>query len=311
MALNRRHRTSRLRALALLLALAILAPGCSVKSLAVNALGKSLADGGGTYARDDDPELVAGAIPFGLKTIEGLLEASPKNPDLLFAAASGFVQYGYAFVSQEADFVEAKDFARALELRGRAKRLYARARGYGFRGLELSMPGFTLGIRSDLEGTLARATKKDVALLYWTAAAWGAQISMSKEDSELTADLDLAAALARRALVLDETFGAGSLHDFFLSYEGARPPSAGGSPAKAREHFARAIAISSGHRAGPYVSLAEVVCVGAQNKQEFQELLEKALAVDVNADPEQRLANLIAQKRARWLLSRVDDLFIE
>jgi hypothetical protein len=33
--------------------------------------------------------------------------------------------------------------------------------------------------------------------------------------------------------------------------------------------------------------------------------------VDLEAAPQQRLANLIAQKRARWLLARVDELFIE
>jgi hypothetical protein len=34
-----------------------------------------------------------------------------------------------------------------------------------------------------------------------------------------------------------------------------------------------------------------------------------ALALDVDRRPELRLANLIAQKRARFLLSRVDQLF--
>jgi hypothetical protein len=38
--------------------------------------------------------------------------------------------------------------------------------------------------------------------------------------------------------------------------------------------------------------------------------LEKALAVDVDARPEWRLANLVMQRRARWLLERIDDLII-
>ena len=56
------------------------------------------------------------AIPvYGLKTVEGLLEEAPRHKGLLFAAASGFVQYGYGRVQQEADFVEAHDLARATE----------------------------------------------------------------------------------------------------------------------------------------------------------------------------------------------------
>jgi hypothetical protein len=59
------------------------------------------------------------------------------------------------------------------------------------------------------------------------------------------------------------------------------------------------------------VSFAESVSVGEQNKKEFQELLEKALAVDVSQPTPYRTANLVAQKRARWLLGRADELFVE
>src|SRR5437762_14046945 len=104
------------RVMAALLALALL-PACSIKHLAVNALGDALAQGGSGYARDEDPELVWEAVPFGLKTIESLLDEAPRHKGLLFAAASGFVQYGYSRVQQEADFVEARDLARATELR--------------------------------------------------------------------------------------------------------------------------------------------------------------------------------------------------
>jgi predicted anti-sigma-YlaC factor YlaD len=49
----------------------------------------------------------------------------------------------------------------------------------------------------------------------------------------------------------------------------------------------------------------------AQNKAEFQSLLEKALAVDPDADLDNRLANLVAQRRARWLLKHIDEMFLE
>ena len=48
----------------------------------------------------------------------------------------------------------------------------------------------------------------------------------------------------------------------------------------------------------------------AQDRTRFIDLLERALAVDVDADPNERLLNLIAQERARWLLGRVDELFL-
>jgi predicted anti-sigma-YlaC factor YlaD len=40
-------------------------------------------------------------------------------------------------------------------------------------------------------------------------------------------------------------------------------------------------------------------------------MLEKALAIDVDADPTTRLANVVAQRRARWLLAHQSELFLE
>lgn len=285
--------------------------GCSIKTTAVNALGKALAEGGGAYARDEDPELVAGAIPFGLKTIESLLETSPKNADLLLAAASGFTQYGYAFVQLEADYLEAKDFEAATAERQRARKLYRRALRYGLRGLEAKYPGFEKQLRENPKTATNRTRAADVPLLYWTAASWGAAIAISKEDSELVADQGLAEALIRRAVELDEGFAGGTGHDFLISLEGGRPAAAGGSTERAKMHFQRALELCKGSRAAPYLSYAESVLVAAQNRTEFESVLKKALEVDVNKVPDYRLANLIAQKRARWLLTRLDLLFLE
>ena len=293
------------------LALFLTLSGCSIKKLAVNSLGNALADGGSLYGTDDDPELVAAAIPFGLKTVEALLTRSPRHRGLLLAATSGFTQYGYAFVQQEADRAESGSLDRATFLRARARRLYRRALEYGLRGLEVDFPDFRGRLHADPAAALAAVRKQHVPLLYWTGLAWAAAIGISKEDSELTADQGLVEALMKRALELDESWQWGSIHDFFISYDGGRPPSAGGSPTRARQHLERALGLAGGHRAWPLVSFAETVSVATQDRPEFQRLLEQALAVDVNAVPELRLTNLVAQQRAQWLLRRADELFLE
>jgi len=40
-------------------------------------------------------------------------------------------------------------------------------------------------------------------------------------------------------------------------------------------------------------------------------VLEQALKIDPDQDRENRLVNLVAQQRARWLLSRMGELFLE
>jgi predicted anti-sigma-YlaC factor YlaD len=292
-----------------LLGLAVSLPGCSIKTMAINTIGNALADSGSTFASDDDPELVAGAIPFGLKTIEGLLAQSPRHKGLLLAACSGFTQYSYAFVQQEADYVEAQDLQKATAMRARAKKLYLRAVGYGMRGFDVEFPGFSQRIRTDPDQALAKTTKKDVPLLYYTGAAWAAAFAIDVTDSQLSVNQTAIEKMMRRALALDETWERGSLHDFFISWE-AGHAGAGGTLAAAREHYARAKELAAGQRVSPFVSYAESVLVAEQKKAEFVQVLNEALAIDPEKTaPEQTLANVLAQRRARWLLSRVDELF--
>ena len=274
-------------------------------------LGNALAESSSVYATDDDPDLVGAALPFGLKTIEGLLAQSPHNQGLLLAATSGFTQYAYGFVQTEADFIEDTDLTRAISLRERALRLYRRALGYGIRGLEEVRPGFADLLKSDPEKALAPFGKKDVALLYWTAAAWGAAISLDKTDPALSADLPGVEALIRRAFELNAEFGAGILYDFMIVYEGGRPAAGGGSIDRARESLTRAVQLSGGRRAAPLVSFAETVDVAIQDRVEFKKLLDQALAINIDDAPDQRLSNIIAQRRARWLLGRMDRLFLD
>jgi len=285
--------------------------GCSVKKLAVNKLGNALAGSGTSFASDDDPELIRDAVPFSLKLMESLLTETPRHRGLLMAACSGFTQYAYAFVQEDADEAESQDLARATALRGRARSMYARARNYCLRSLTLKRAAFEQELHSDPRLALHTATKKDVAALYWTAASWGALIALSKDKPEVVADQPIVEALIDRALELDESFDQGAIHNFLITYEPARPGGKGDPAERSRQHFERATALSHGHDAGPLVTFAEAICVQEQDRRGFEDLLKRALAIDPDAAPERKLANLVMLRRARWLLSRADELFVE
>ncbi len=290
--------------------LLVLLSGCSIKKMAINKLGDALSGSGTGFASDDDPELVKAAVPFSLKLIESLLAESPQHKGMLLAACSGFTQYSFAFVNQDADELEDTDIAAATRMRVRAKRLYLRARGYGLRGLEVKHAGFEQALRKNPKTAVKSATVSDVPLLYWTAAAWGSAISVSKDDPALVSDQIIVEALIDRALELDEDFDRGAIHGVLISYEMARQGVTGDPALRSKKHFDRAMKLSGGKLASPLVSFAESVSVQNQNRAEFQALLDQALAINPDAVPESRLQNLVAQRRARWLLSRVDDLII-
>jgi predicted anti-sigma-YlaC factor YlaD len=285
--------------------------GCaSFHHYAANRMGDALAGSGSSYASDDDPELIRGAAPFSLKLIESLLQQTPRHTGLLTAAAGGFTQYAYAFVQQDADELEGHDVEAAFALRARARGLYLRGRDYGLRALDSRHPGFGSALRDAPQDAVATLAAADAPALYWTAVAWAASISLSKDSSAALADLPRVELLVTRLQQLDADFDHGALDTFLISYTmgrpGVRDPSA-----TARDYFERAVRLSGGQRAGPYVALAENVCVRRQDRGEFVATLQRALAIDPQGEPQWRLENRIMQHRARWLLTQADQLFIE
>lgn len=282
-----------------------------MRQAAVDSVGSILAkSGGGSFATDDDPELVKAAAPFSLKLMESLIAESPEHTGLLVAASSGFTQYAFAFVQQEADEAEGSDFSRATEMRTRARKLHLRARDYGLRALEVENPGFRSALEADPVGAAAKARLPDVPALFWTAAAWASAISLSKDDPALIGEVPRVEALIDRAYALDPDFDHGAIHGFLMAYELARVGGDGAPVERARRHFGRAVELSGGRMAGPYVTWAESVCVREQAAAEFRRLLETALAIDPDSRPEWRLQNMVMQRRARWLLGQMDVLFL-
>jgi TRAP transporter T-component len=285
--------------------------GCaSLHHYATDRLGDALAASGSGFSADDDPELIRAAAPFSLKLMESLLQESPQHTGLLTAAAGGFTQYAYAFVQEDADELESSDLQAALAGRERARGLYCRARDYGLRALETRHAGFSSALRMGLKSALASLDSSDAAAIYWTSAAWAAWISLNKDSTDALADLPLVGAMLSRLEVLDPDFDHGALDSLLISYEMGLPGRRNARD-EAQRHFERAVLLSGGHKAGPYVAFAEQVSVAQQDRREFVTSLQQALAIDLTAQPQWRLENLVMQRRARWLLSQMNQLFIE
>jgi hypothetical protein len=188
--------------------------------------------------------------------------------------------------------------------------MYRRARGYCVRELGTRRPPLREALEKDpsrLPSLLSAATKADVPALFWAAAAWAGELSMVDNPLLRIGEVATVRALFTRALELDESWGSGSIHEAMIAVEGL-PAIVGGSPVRARDHFKRAVELSGGHSAFAYVTLASSVSAPAKDRAEYERSLKQALAVDVTKKPELRLANLVAQKRARFLLANAERL---
>jgi hypothetical protein len=275
--------------------------------MGMSRMADALSSTASAFTRDNDPEFVRQAAPSTLKMVEMLLEQSPSHAGLLMTACSGFTQYAYAFLQSDADVAESGSTT-AKELKARGAAMYDRARGYCVRALETRHPGVGRSLQRDAKAALASMTTADVPALYWTAVAWGGALTLADNALARIAEVSTVRALFARALQLDEAWEGGAIHEALIAVE-SLPVLLGGSPARAKEHFDRAVTLSDGQSAFAYVTMATGVAQPAKDRREFERLLRAAIAIDVSKRPGLRLANLIAQKHARYLLSQLDRLF--
>lgn len=301
------------RSLSILLFIALFT-GCSINQFAVRTVGNMLSSGqqSAVFSGEEDPELIGDALPFTLKLYEILLEGDPQNAALALATGRAFVSYSSAWVQTPADELPPDQFDLQVSMHARAKKLFLRGREYILHALEIRSPGFRAALdRSDPSAALALLKREDIDYLYWAGVSWLAAFSADPFDFSIMVTLPRAITLLNQVEAWDDGYDNGSLHEIFVSFYGSAPADLGGSEDKSRQNFLRAVELSRGLRAGPYVALAATVCVKTQKLQEFRDLLSKALAIDVDQNAADRLINIINQRKAKWLLDHADNFFLE
>lgn len=299
---------------AILLPVLVFSCACSIKKMAMNQVANALTGNSSStvFTGDNDPELVGDALPFAIKMYESLLAANPRHQGLRLQTGSLYIMYANAFLQTPASMLPEEEYKKREFTYLRAKNLYLRGRDIILVCLEDRYPGFGENLRQKkYDAALQRATRKDAPLLYWAGAGWLGGYAIDPFDMDLGMTMPAAAALIEKAYQLDADFSAGALHEFYILYYGSLPEYMGGSLKKARDHFQQALAVSKGKSATPYLSLATTVTVKEQNRAEFKELLNKALAIDPEAAPDNRLVNVLNQRKAQWLLGHADDFFVE
>jgi predicted anti-sigma-YlaC factor YlaD len=281
--------------------------------MVMNELSSSLggADVSTVITGEEDPELLEDALPTFLKLYEVVLRIDPKNDKLLLATSNLCALYAYAFLQTPASMLQGEKYEERKELMSRAKRLFLRAREYAVQAITIRHPGFGFELKeNELQAILAKMTKEDVPYLYYAGLSDMGAFTSDSFDMELIVLLPKVVLVISRALELDETYELGAIHEFFVSYFGALPKELGGSEEKSRSHFAKAIELSQGKKASTFVALASTVSINTQNLAEFKDLLGKALAIDVDKYIPGRMMNILAQRKAKWMLDHVDDYFL-
>jgi hypothetical protein len=296
--------------------LAALAGGCNLNKLTADSTADLLHAASPQVNTLEDLDFAESGIPASLLTMEAVWHESAHNQAVLIELVQGYAGYGFAFLEDHIERAELADDADQAEYwRARTKATYVRGRMWGFYLMNERQPiagGVQAQSRAGIEPWrryLQRFTSaEDVPALFWTANCWLSWVQQSLDDPSALLDVPFAVAMMDRARQLDPNYYHGGIHMFYGLYYASTPRELGGQPDASRREFEQAISMTNRRELIYMVEEARAYAVMVQDRALFRHLLEEVLAAgDIN--PEDRLTNQVAKRRAQRYLSQIDTLF--
>jgi hypothetical protein len=266
------------------------------KKLTVGATATLLEEVAKSSNKQSDLRMIREGMPAYLMLMDGMIEALPDNEQLLIAAAQGYSSFASAFVEDQD-----KDYAKVL---------FGKGREYALRSLEIR--GLKEPLQSpldDFKEGLKGLGKKDVPYIFWGATCWANWIRLNLDSMEALAELPRVEWMMKRVLEIDEGFYYGGPHLFTGIWFSSKPKIAGGDLKKAQGHFLKALDFGQGKFLMAYVYYANYYARQTLDKDLFISTLEKVLETPADISPDLTLLNMVAKKKARELLSRVEEYF--
>ncbi len=278
--------------------------GC-VKSMILNSTIASTRVGAGAADSIGDYELARSAASAGLLQFEGMHRLAPDNEDALFLLMKGWAGYGYAFASDDFEAAElVEDTVAAAYHQKRAKLAFDRSIAYGAELMSKEAEGFDAAADKDadtIQAWLKRhfVERDDAPVLFWTGSAWLARVNLLKDQRHYVAKLFVGVALVERSRELDPAYLSWGANSILASYH-ARTPMAELDLAK--KLLDEALAKTARKSLGVQLNYAKYAC--AKNDQALYEKMLNEIVTTDDPDPELRLQNTVAKRRALRALSK-------
>lgn len=291
-----------------LLALSLGSTGC-VKKMLLNGQIASTRKGATAADTIGDYELARSAASAGLLQFEGMHRLAPDNEDALFLLLKGWAGYGYAFPQDDWEAAKlAGDEATADYHKKRAKLAFDRAVSYGLELIAKRDDGFATAKKrpDDIKAWLGKHFKDeaDGETLFWLGAAWLARVSLMKDDDmegpKYVGELFVGVAILERSRELDPAYNAWGATGLLASYH-ARAAMAELDLAKTL--FEEALAKTQRKSLGHQLNYALRYACTKSDQALYEKLVNEVLTSE-DPDPNLRLQNTIAKRRAKRALSK-------
>jgi hypothetical protein len=278
--------------------------GC-IESMLTNGQIAATRRASGAFGTIGDYELARGAASAGLVQFEGMHRLAPKNADALFMLTQGWGGYGFAFAEDDMEVAEAAGNEELAEYhKKRTLMAYDRAIGHGLELLALDDAGFPAARKN--ADTLKKwlgdnfTDKEDAPGLFWTGYAWLLKTQLLRDVPEVVADLFVGVTLIERSVELDPEFLHRSGTVALAAYH-ARAHFA--ELAESKKLFEDALAKTQHKAFVVQLTYARTYACVTVDKKLYESLVKEVLDTE-DTDPEQRLNNTIAKRRAKRLMAR-------
>ena len=246
------------------------------------------------------------ALPLSFESQKRKIQKYPNNQLFYLNASKSRITYAYGILMEKGDRLMYSDYYKSRDYYSKSLDLFVISRNYLFNALDLKYENFIQKMRNKEQISFK---KEDIDYIYWLSGSLAGSIQASQGDPQYLIDLPNIKWLLENAIVVDPDWQKGALSAAMMSVYLNDLSGDKNAQKTALSFFDLAEKQSNGLNASIYVTLAENYAVSKQDKKLFIELLDKAINIDVNKDKSLKQANKLSQSRAKWLKSRVDDLF--
>lgn len=269
--------------------------------------------------QENDYDLARAAIPGALKTVEGFWVVNPDNKELRQILTEGFCQYGAAFVDEDWEQANLEHWKaeQIAELDAHATKVYTRCLNYALLQLGSRWKKEIYSPDSAVVAKLVKDTGADDRdAMMWAGVALGSIIQHNLRNSEAISYQGTVEVIIGRVIEIDKKDKPKDMQKAALPHvvlgmlASAKGKALGGHADVAEAEFRAALQLTGDKFLLARALMAYRVGKMMNNDQKFFHAeLVKVLSTDPAIWPEQRLANEVAQRKARRYLSHEKELF--
>ena len=219
------------------------------------------------------------------------------------------VEYAYGILMEKGDRLFEDDYSKSSTYYDKANKLFLEAKQSSFMLLSERYSNFDHWIKKD---SIILFQKNDIHDLYWYAASLAGVIQSGRgSDPHELVNIPIIGMLLNTAIEIDPNWEDGKLYSAMMSYTAVRPDLYGQAlEDSVNFYYKKALQLSDSSDVSIFVSYAELIHKPKQQKKDFIDKLNYVIQTELANNRKNEISNLLSKRRAKWLLSKVDDYFL-